>query len=133
LGVKIAGLSVPGGIKDVMEQGRQFAAQAQRASSPVSTLAALRQVFQGAGVSGKDMGTKKSAREPASIDHFKTPDADRFAKLGLFIGSAPQTPGLGEAKRTAQATEAIKKGIDKLNVYFTKNNIKANVTAAYAE
>jgi len=121
MGAKVAGLSAPGDesfsrdINDAMKQGRQFAAQA-------------RQAFQSAGVSDKDMGTKK----PDPLDHFKTPAADRYAKLGLFIGGAPQTPGISEARRTALATEAIKKGIDKLNVVLAGNNTRANMPV-YAE
>ena len=36
---------------------------------------------------------------------YKAPEADRLAKIGLFVGNAPSAPGLAEAKRTAAATE----------------------------
>jgi hypothetical protein len=83
-------------ITDAMEQGRQFAVQAQLA-------------FPGIGISRKD--AKKAAEKTAPLTHFKMPDTDRFAKLGLFIGGAPQTPGLTEAKRTAAATEGTFKAL----------------------
>jgi hypothetical protein len=134
LGAKFAGLPgvevFAGGIKNTMEQGRQFAAQARQISPSISTMVKLRQAFQGAGVSGKDKDTKKPARKVAPLDHFKTTDADRFAKLGLFIGGAPQTPGLSEARRTAKATEGILKGIDLLN---KKGFMGPSLTAIYAE
>jgi len=139
IGQSIGGLSVPGieasarGINDVMEQGRQFAAQARRTSPPISTLAKLRKDLQRTGVSGEDTGTKKPMQKSAPFDHFKTPDTDRLAKLGLFIGGAPQTPGLSEARRTATATEKISKGIDKLNVIFAGNKTKINFTPVYVE
>ncbi|HUB68014.1 MAG TPA: hypothetical protein VL981_11070 [Candidatus Methylacidiphilales bacterium] len=86
-------------IKDAMEQGRQFVIQA-------------RQAFPGATIAGE--GAKKPAERAASVAHLKMPDPDRLAKLGLFIGGAPQTPGLTEAKRTANATEATVKKIGTL-------------------
>jgi hypothetical protein len=33
------------------------------------------------------------------------PDADRLAKIGLFVGGSPAAAGLSELKRTAKATE----------------------------
>ncbi|MCE0498799.1 MAG: hypothetical protein LV481_12720 [Methylacidiphilales bacterium] len=127
LGAKVAGLSAPGigafagNIKGAMKQARQ-------ASPPVSTLEELRQVFQRSGVSGKDMGGRKTA----PLDHFKTHDADRLAKLGLFIGGAPQTPGISEARRTATATEAMKKGIDKLVQGLPKIGLNTGGVAHFA-
>jgi hypothetical protein len=134
LGAKVAGLSAPGigafagNIKDAMEQGRQLAARARQASPPVSTLEELRQAFQRPGVSGKDIGGRKTV----PLDHFKTPDVDHLAKLGLFISNAPQTPGLSEARHTATASEAIKKGIDKLVTGLPKINQNTGGPAVFA-
>ena len=91
---------VAGGIKNVLRQGRQAAARARR-------------TFPGAGISAPDMSLRRAAHRTLP-GHFKMPDADHFARLGLFIGNAPQSPGLSEARRTAIATEALVKKMDRL-------------------
>jgi hypothetical protein len=136
LGVKFTSLSqvetFTKGIKDAMEQGRQFAVRARQASPSLSTMVELQRVFQNAGVVIPDQDTKKSARKAAPLDHFKAPDADRFAKVGLFIGGAPQTPGLSEAKRTAVATEKTVKSLGQL-IDVTLKSLNGTGGMTYAE
>jgi hypothetical protein len=105
-----------GGLKDAMNQGRQFVAQARQVTQSVSTMgAAMQTAFQqvpspsapkaGASDAGGDKETNQPLPRTSPLDHFKAPDIDRWAKVGLFLGGAPQTPGLSEARRAAKAAE----------------------------
>jgi hypothetical protein len=84
---------------------------------------------------GKDEeGEKKGVDTPAGASSslaLKMPEGDRLAKLGLFIGGAPATPGLTEARRTANATEKALRTLDTL-VDVTKSlggNLNTNAFA----
>jgi hypothetical protein len=61
--------------------------------------------IQGPPAPGDQQGDHGLGREHA----YKPPDADRLAKIGLFVGGSPATPGLTEAKRTAAASEQTNK------------------------
>jgi hypothetical protein len=62
---------------------------------------------------------------------YKMPDSDRLAKVGLFIGGSPATPGLTEAKRTAAATERMSKSMDSL--LAVQKSSSHSMTALFAE
>lgn len=71
-----------------------------------------------------------SAQNRAAITLKPETNFDRLAKVGLFVGGAVQTPGLAEAKRTANATEKALKTLDTLvNVMKPLSNNKGTVYA----
>ena len=56
----------------------------------------------------------KGGVNATAASKFANTDADRLAKVGLFVGGAVQMPGLSEARRTADATEGSLKQLNVL-------------------
>jgi hypothetical protein len=63
---------------------------------------------------------------------YKMPESDRLSRVGLFVGSSPATPGLTEARRTAQATEESRGILRQILVHFSNGSVQHDV-AVYAE
>jgi hypothetical protein len=47
-----------------------------------------------------------------------------IAKLGLFIGGAPQAPGISEARRTAKATEESRALLKQILVHLSNGSVQ---------
>ena len=85
--------------------------EAKKLADLIASLAA--KVAPAAGAAPAD-GSQKTPGATSGLSIKNTDNADRLAKLGLFIGGAPQTPGIGEARRTATATEESRKLLTKI-------------------
>jgi hypothetical protein len=68
---------------------------------------------------------------PGESMKYKLPDGDRLEKLGLFIGGSPATPGLSEARRTANATEQSLKQLNVLTNLLGRDGLKTTTIARY--